>query len=277
MNFSEYRQYYRDNGFLPNVVTWSRLPEYIRGIITGESFIENVELQGNNLVFSGIGDAFNSSIDLSSLVGVGVFPGFTDLPTDYGVTLSTVAISNDYNDLDNLPTTSSSSFDPSQDIDFTGEIYITPPFGDNNINFLEGYISINGKGVDRNYDTTIDSDSYNIRNKLDNSSIEIKPNPNMTGNWDLFLPEMVADDTLALKSEIDALTTSKYSETFGDGSTLDYTINYSLNSEDIQVRVVDVNTKERFYPTEIGVDANNLRLVFTTAPTTNQYRVTITA
>lgn len=69
----------------------------------------------------------------------------------------------------------------------------------------------------------------------------------------------------------------KYSETFGDGSTLDYIITHSLNDEDIQVRVVDVNTKERFYPTEIGIDADNLRLVFTTVPTSNQYRVTITA
>lgn len=31
------------------------------------------------------------------------FPGFTDLPTDYGVTLATVATSGDYNDLSNQP------------------------------------------------------------------------------------------------------------------------------------------------------------------------------
>ena len=68
------------------------------------SYISNVALNGTDLEFTGTGLAFNSSVDLSSLGGGGSFPGFTDLPTDYGVTLSTVATTNNYNDLDNLPT-----------------------------------------------------------------------------------------------------------------------------------------------------------------------------
>lgn len=48
----------------------------------------------------------NGTYQEITLGGSGSFPGFTDLPTDYGVILSTVAISNDYNDLDNLPITS---------------------------------------------------------------------------------------------------------------------------------------------------------------------------
>ena len=71
MEFTDYRQYYKEKGYLPEVITWNRLPEYISGIVATESFIGDVKLSGSNLVFTGIGDAFNTSVDLSSLLGGG--------------------------------------------------------------------------------------------------------------------------------------------------------------------------------------------------------------
>jgi hypothetical protein len=71
---------------------------------------------------------------------------------------------------------------------------------------------------------------------------------------------------------------TKYSETFGDGVATTIAITHSLGTEDLSsVRVVNIATKERFYPTEIGVDSNTINLVFVVAPATNEYRVTITA
>lgn len=71
MNFNSYRQFYIDNGFLPYNITWNRLPEYLKGIIESESYISEIQLVGTDLVFTAIGDAHNSTIDLSSLGGSG--------------------------------------------------------------------------------------------------------------------------------------------------------------------------------------------------------------
>lgn len=76
----------------------------------------------------------------------------------------------------------------------------------------------------------------------------------------------------------ETFVSNTYSETFGNGVDTTITITHNLGTEDLSdVRVVEIATKERVYPTEMGVDINNLNLVFSIAPTTDQYRVTITA
>ena len=74
----------------------------------------------------------------------------------------------------------------------------------------------------------------------------------------------------------EVLNATKYSETIGDGVSTTITITHNLGTEDLSsVRIVEVATKEAVIATEIGVDANNLNLTFSVAPTTDQYRVTI--
>ena len=86
----------------------------------------------------------------------------------------------------------------------------------------------------------------------------------------------VSDNAGNNSTDIDFTGTPAYSETFGNGVLTTIPITHNLGTEDIaSVRIVDVATKETIQTTQIGVDANTINLIFATAPTTNQYRVTI--
>ena len=70
---------------------------------------------------------------------------------------------------------------------------------------------------------------------------------------------------------------SKYSETFGNGVLTIIPITHSLGSEDVIIQVRDVSSKA-IIECEINIiNLNSVNLLFNTAPTTNQYRVTIIA
>ena len=69
--------------------------------------------------------------------------------------------------------------------------------------------------------------------------------------------------------------TTKYSETFGDGSTTGFTITHNLNTEDVFVTVKEVSNGNIIYPDIYINDSSNINLEFTIPPTTNQYRVTV--
>lgn len=68
----------------------------------------------------------------------------------------------------------------------------------------------------------------------------------------------------------------KYSVSIGDGSNSAITVTHNLGTEDITVSVKETATKQ-FVFTEIEiVDANNIKLLFASAPALNAYRVTVT-
>lgn len=72
-------------------------------------------------------------------------------------------------------------------------------------------------------------------------------------------------------------SSNSYSETFGNGEATTITINHNLNAEDLtSVIIKEVSTGEHIITTVTETDNNNVQLNFTTAPTTNQYRITIT-
>ena len=69
----------------------------------------------------------------------------------------------------------------------------------------------------------------------------------------------------------------KYSASIGDNSTTAIAVTHSLNTRDVQVSVVEAASPyEHVFPKVESTDANNVTLTFTTAPTTNQYRVIVT-
>lgn len=68
----------------------------------------------------------------------------------------------------------------------------------------------------------------------------------------------------------------KYSETFGDNFLTVFIITHNLNDSDISnILIKEVSTGEVVETDKFIVDANNIRLEFNTAPTTDQYRITI--
>ena len=67
-----------------------------------------------------------------------------------------------------------------------------------------------------------------------------------------------------------------YSTTIGDGSTTSYTVTHNLSvSNDVQVTVRDTGTNYYVYPDIKYVNSNSVLIEFTSAPTSNQYRVSI--
>lgn len=68
---------------------------------------------------------------------------------------------------------------------------------------------------------------------------------------------------------------NKTSANIGDNSSTSLTFNHALNSRDVVIEVYDNTTPyARIYPDIQHTDANNATIVFTTAPTTGQYRAT---
>ena len=67
-----------------------------------------------------------------------------------------------------------------------------------------------------------------------------------------------------------------YSTTIGDGSAISYTITHNLSvSNDVQVTVRDTGTNYYVYPDIKYVTNNSVLIEFVSAPTSNQYRVSI--
>lgn len=317
MDFKEYKQFYRDNGFLPNTITWNRLPEYIRGIITGESFVETVELIGNNLIFSGLGNGFNGAIDLSSLSGVsgsniynanGAIPNsefrqvnlntgstlrFTDNGFDSYIRFSEggdieltnttgslrlrqgdspgIINSNNVGDVWTAIDTfgggrwqSIGSFDPSLNQDITGDWS------------FEGSTDLllkNDKGL--KFANTTNSFTSVIRGTNITGASRLIELPSASGTLPVSVNGNFADSSGNITVAVDS--SNKYSETFGNGVATTITINHNLNAEDLtSVIIKEVSTGEHIFTTVTEIDNNNVQLDFTTAPTTNQYRITIT-
>jgi hypothetical protein len=70
----------------------------------------------------------------------------------------------------------------------------------------------------------------------------------------------------------------KFTANIGDGTNVSYTVNHALGTRDVMVKIYRNATPydEPIVETQ-HTDANNVTFVFTTAPTTNQFRVVIWA
>jgi hypothetical protein len=67
----------------------------------------------------------------------------------------------------------------------------------------------------------------------------------------------------------------KYATSIGNGVLSSFTVIHNLNSTDIIVQIWEVATKALVDADIAYVDANNITVSFTTAPTANQYRVVV--
>jgi hypothetical protein len=70
--------------------------------------------------------------------------------------------------------------------------------------------------------------------------------------------------------------TGKYSISIGDGSATSYVITHNLNTQDVIVSVAETASPYNIVIPDVQLtSANTITILFTTAPTTNQYRVTV--
>lgn len=75
---------------------------------------------------------------------------------------------------------------------------------------------------------------------------------------------------------ISDITNFKYSVLIGDGSATSYTVTHNLGvSNDVHVSVRDTGTNYYVYPDVKYVNSNSVLIEFSSAPTSNQYRVSI--
>lgn len=69
--------------------------------------------------------------------------------------------------------------------------------------------------------------------------------------------------------------TGKYARDIGDGSSTTFTVNHNLGTQDVVVQVRDKSNNQVVMCDIEHTDANNVKLYFATAPSTNQYRVVV--
>lgn len=73
-----------------------------------------------------------------------------------------------------------------------------------------------------------------------------------------------------------ALRTKKYVATIGDGTTTTFTITHNLNTQDVVVTVRENASPYNVVFADVQItDANNIKVLFATAPSSNQYRVVV--
>jgi hypothetical protein len=70
--------------------------------------------------------------------------------------------------------------------------------------------------------------------------------------------------------------TTKYAASLGDGSTLSYAITHSLGTTDVLVQIHRVASPFDLVEPDIQItDANTVTVIFSVAPSTNQYRIVV--
>ena len=69
--------------------------------------------------------------------------------------------------------------------------------------------------------------------------------------------------------------TAKYAVSIGNGSLTTINVNHGLNTTDYAISIYEVATGNKVETDSTTVDANNISVIFSVAPTTNQYRVVI--
>lgn len=69
---------------------------------------------------------------------------------------------------------------------------------------------------------------------------------------------------------------SKYAASIGNGSATEFTITHNLGTKDLTINIEEVATGEIVITDILKVDINNIKILFAAAPTSSQFRVTIT-
>ena len=83
----------------------------------------------------------------------------------------------------------------------------------------------------------------------------------------------VGADTVAIDS---AVVVSKYAESVGDGTATSYTVTHSLNTKDVVVSVYDNSSPYAEVVCDVQhTSTSAITLLFSIAPTSNQYRVVV--
>jgi hypothetical protein len=73
-----------------------------------------------------------------------------------------------------------------------------------------------------------------------------------------------------------ALRTKKYVATIGDGTATNFTITHNLGTQDVTVTIRENASPYNVVFADVQItDANNIKVLFATAPSSNQYRVVI--
>jgi hypothetical protein len=70
---------------------------------------------------------------------------------------------------------------------------------------------------------------------------------------------------------------AKYSANLGDGSSTTFNVTHNLGSTDVQIELKEIASKEIVFMKVVVTDANTVTLVFPSAPTSGQYRITVQA
>ena len=89
---------------------------------------------------------------------------------------------------------------------------------------------------------------------------------------------VTAGSGIAVSSSSGAYTINAkaYSTAIGDGTATTYTITHNLSvANDSFITVRDTTTNYYVYPDIVYVGTNSIQVIFVSAPTTNQYRVTV--
>lgn len=69
--------------------------------------------------------------------------------------------------------------------------------------------------------------------------------------------------------------TGKYVANIGNGSATEFALTHNLNTKDIAVGIEEVSTGEMVFADIVKTSVNAIKVLFASAPTSNQYRVTV--
>lgn len=69
--------------------------------------------------------------------------------------------------------------------------------------------------------------------------------------------------------------TRKYTANIGNGTATEYNLAHNLNTKDLTVGIEEVATGEMIFTDILKVDVNNIKVLFSQPPSTNQYRITV--
>jgi hypothetical protein len=96
------------------------------------------------------------------------------------------------------------------------------------------------------------------------------------------VPTASASDAPVPKSQLDAAISgvsggaaTKYTTTLGNGSLTTFTFTHGRGSADVIWNVYEVSTGIDYWPDTVTRTSTQITLTFTTAPTTNQYRLVV--
>jgi hypothetical protein len=82
----------------------------------------------------------------------------------------------------------------------------------------------------------------------------------------------VAADTVGIDT---AVVVRKFAASIGDGAATSYNVDHNLGTTDVQVQVFQISDGAQIEPDITRTTTNRVVIAFTTAPTTNQFRVVV--